>query len=57
MTTDKQRTVKKKDEQLYAKKLDNLDKMDKFLETIFQNEIKKNWRIWIETLYLMKLRL
>ena len=46
-TKEMQKTVRKYYEQLYANKLDNLDKMDKHKKrTIIQNCNKKNRRIW-----------
>ena len=39
-------------EQLYAKKLDNLDKMDKFLDShIYQNWFKKTEKLYAEKLF------
>ena len=50
-----QRVVRKY-EQLYAKKVDDLDKMDKFLQTYNLSKLNENQRISIDTLPLVKLK-
>ena len=49
-TTEIQRIVRNHYEELYAKKFENLDEMDEFLEKniIFQNSVKKKEKAWTD---------
>ena len=49
-TTEIKRIVRNYYEELYAKKFENLDEMDEFLEKniIFQNSVKKKEKAWTD---------
>ena len=56
-TREIQRNVRKYYEHLYINKLDDLDEMDKFLETYNLPKLnQEEQRIWIDRLQLLKLK-
>ena len=56
-TTEIKRIVRNYYEELYAKKCENLDEMDKFQENIsFQKSMKKKQKTWTHEKHLMKLK-
>ena len=55
-TTEIQKIIRDNYKQLYANKVDNLEKMDKFLER-FQDWTRKKYKIWTEQSQVMKLKL